>query len=78
MQQQLAAPDRRMILTIPVRILADMRVNEPGFVPFDGSVAFAQLNFTRFGGLDLGDGEDQSGLKAVHQEIVMAGLPVVT
>src|SRR5579871_3537033 len=76
-QQQLSAADGRVILTIAVGILADVRVIQPRFILVDLGIAFTKLDFAAAGRLDLGPRQDHPGLKTVQQEVVVPGLPVV-
>ena len=76
-QQQLAVADGRMVLAVAVRILADVGVHEPGLVVLNHGEGFFELDLAVLGGLDLGAGEYHAGLEALHQEIVVACLPVI-
>src|ERR1035441_8004315 len=76
-EQQLAIADGRVVLAVAVRVLADMGVEQPGFVAQDAGVGFLELDFAVLGGLHLGAGEHHAALEALQQEIVVEGLPVI-
>src|SRR5580658_9897988 len=67
-----------MIFAVAVRVLADVSVEEPGFVADYRGVSVLELDLGVFGGLDFGTGKDHPRLETVHKEVVMARLAVVT
>src|SRR5437588_9244959 len=78
MEEQFSASNGRMVLPVSMRILTDMRIQQPGFIAFDGGIAFPELDLARFGGFHLGAGQHHACFEPVHQEVVMAGLAIVT
>ncbi len=77
MQQQLAPPGRLVVGPIAVRILADVRVEQPGFIAFNRAVAFLELHLAGFGGFDFRSRQNHAGFEALHQEVIVPRLPVV-
>ena len=65
MQQQLAPAHRLVIHDVAVRVLADVGVHQPGLVCRDFAEGVLELDLAVAGRLDLGSGEDQTGLNAV-------------
>ena len=62
-----------MVHKVTVGVLADMSVHEPRLILAYLGVTLFELYFARFGSLDLSTREDQSGLVAIEQEIIVAG-----
>ena len=76
-QQQFPIADRRVVLAISVRVLADVGVDQPCLVAEHGAIGLFELDLAVLGGLHFGAGEDHPGFEAFHQKIVVARLPVV-
>src|ERR1700733_1061933 len=77
MQQQLPPPRRLVVLTISMRILADMRIQQPSFISSHFRKAVLQLDFTVLSGLHFCSGKRQSSLETLQQVVIVPGLPVV-
>src|ERR1035438_3402507 len=77
MQQQLPPPRRLMVLTVSVRVLADMRVQQPSFISGHFRKAVLELDFTVLRCLHLGPGEGETRLVSLQQVVIMPGLAVV-
>src|ERR1017187_7787646 len=77
MQQQLAVVYRQVVLAVAVRVLADVRVDQPGFVVADLGVSVLELNIAVLDRLHFRAGQDQARLESLHQEVVVPRLPVV-
>src|SRR5258708_2336292 len=77
MKQQLPIADRGMVFPIAVRILADVRIDQPSLISEYRGVGFLELDLPVFGGLYLSAGKDYAALETVHQEVVVASLAVV-
>ena len=77
MQQQLAPPCRFVILTIAVRILANVRVQQPSLVFKDLGETVLQLNPSILRRFDLGSSERETGFVPLQQVIVVSGMTVI-
>ena len=55
-----------------------MGVHQPSLVAGNIRITLAKLDFAGASGFHFRSGQDQAGLKPVHEEIVVAGLAVVT
>ena len=77
MQQQFTPPHGFMIFPIAMRILADVRVQQPGLIPGDFGEAVLQLDPPVLGRLNLGSGERKSGFEPLQQVIVVGGVTVI-
>ena len=77
MQQQLPPPGRLVILAIAVRLLANVRVQQPSLVAGHLREAILQLNPAVFGRLNLRSSERETGFKPLQQMVVVAGLTIV-
>ena len=71
-QQQLPPPGRFVILAIAVRVLADVRIEQPRFVALHLGEAVLQLNLAALGCLDLRAGQRQAGLETFQQVVECA------
>ena len=77
MQQQLPPPGRLMILAIAVRVLANVRVQQPSLVAGHLGEAVLQLNSAVLGRLNFGPGERKTGFKPLQQMVVVAGVTII-
>src|SRR6202162_1465638 len=77
MEQQLPPPGRLVILAIAVRVLANVRVQQPSLVACDLGKAILQLNSAVLGRLDFGSGERKSGFKPLQESVGVAGMAIV-
>ena len=76
-QKQLSLSHRLVVFPIAVRVLADMRVEQPRFVALDIGVAFFELHLAGLRGLHFRSAERNSGLIFFEQMVVVPGLAVV-
>src|SRR5580698_3261620 len=77
MEQKLAPPGRLMVLTIAMRVVADMGVEQPSLIALHLGKAVFELNTAILGGLDLCASERESGFKAFEQMIIMPGMTII-
>src|SRR5580693_3552291 len=77
MQQKLAPPGRLMVLTIAMRVMANMCVEQPRLIALHLGKAVFELNTAILGGLDLCASEGESGFKAFEQMIIMPGMTII-
>src|ERR1700722_11649894 len=77
MQQQLAPPGWLVIFAISMRVLADVSVQQPGFVAGHFGKAVLELDFAVLGRFDLGSGEGQARFIPLQQMVVMPGLAII-
>jgi len=76
MQQKLATPGRLVVSAIAVRVFADVRVKQPGFVVLNPAVGFLSC-ILRLWRLSLRFPSHHTGFDALQQEIIVARLPVI-
>ena len=76
-QQQLAPAGRLVILAIAVRVLADVRVEQPGFVTRHFREAVLELNPAALGSFHFGSGKSDAGFEAFEQMVIMSGMSIV-
>src|SRR5262249_36280479 len=77
MKQQLPPTRRFVVLTVTVRILADMGIEEPNFVARHFSEAVFELDFAVFGGLHFSSSESKARLEAVIEDVIVPGAAIV-
>ena len=71
MQQQLSPPHRIVVKLVPMAVLADMQVHQPGLVVVNLSVGVAKLNLARAGRLHLGPAQHHPRLHPLGKEVVV-------
>ncbi len=77
MQQQFAAAGGLVIFPIAVRILADVRVEQPGFVFLHFGEAVLELDAAVLGRFDLGSTQSQACFQPFQKVVVVPGMAVV-
>jgi hypothetical protein len=77
MEQEFPAADGLMVFAVSVRILADVRIYQPGLIPGHLRVGVLELDLPRFRRLYLGAGQLNTGFQAVGEVVVVPGLAVV-
>src|SRR5262245_17196899 len=77
MQQQFSRTHRTVVEAIPMAVLADMRVEQPGLIVLHRRVGIAQLHFPRLRRFHFGAGQRNAGLITVQQKEIVTGLPVI-
>src|SRR5579884_2177583 len=77
-QQELAPAIGLMIFAVAVRILADVGVDQPGFLTDYFSEGVLELNLALARRFHLGSGEGKTGFITLEQMIIVPGVPVIT
>ena len=77
MEQQLAPPGRLMVLPVPMRVLPDMRVEQPGLVILHLGKAILELDSAILGRLHLRASQGKPRFKPFQQMVIMPGMTVV-
>ena len=77
MEKEFAFPHRLVILTIAMRVLADVRIEQPSLITLDVRVAFFELHFAAFCGFYFRPGERNSSFVFFEQVVVVPGLAVI-